>query len=82
VVDTGSLLAIAALTLAVVVVLELLGQWQVLSVLLGLVAGERSFPGSPGTPFAGSGSSSTGWATCSIAGRSRSPRSATSCAPP
>ena len=35
----GSLLAIAALTLAVVVVLELLGQWQVLSVLLGLVAG-------------------------------------------
>jgi signal transduction histidine kinase len=35
----GPLLAIAALTLAAVVALELLGQWQVLSVLLGLVAG-------------------------------------------
>jgi signal transduction histidine kinase len=35
----GPLLVIAALTLAVVVALALLGQWQVLSVLLGLLAG-------------------------------------------
>jgi signal transduction histidine kinase len=35
----GPLLAFAALTLAVVVALELLGQWQVLFVLLGLVTG-------------------------------------------